>query len=339
MRQEKEAVDEHQSIKGELAKTKVQMAKIEGIKGHKATKDGAMTIVTNVVRKDITPNFAVKECAFCCTTDQKEEFALTMVSTNTINYDVDWIFDSRCSNHMTGDKRKLINLIEYKGGRVVVTTDNSRSSFSGARHILETLTYLARNHPFAAKILLEFRLPWYHQISTSDAETNTASGATANDVDGSSHPRVRKEKVAIAPVHRHLFMSELANSVQSLIKSKMDELRIFWEVDKALLSSTTTDGAAILRVLQFLSSLVATLNGKGRHILSDKDSTTVSLVPDINAALEPLWLELSTSINKMENYSDWAPDLLHSSILSISGVMHPLPAGSQNILPYIDPFF
>ncbi|KAL3504937.1 hypothetical protein ACH5RR_034778, partial [Cinchona calisaya] len=101
------------------------MTKIEGIKGHKATKDGAMTIVTNVVRKDITPNFAVEECAFCCTTDQKEEFALTMVSTNTINYDVDWIFDSGCSNHMTGDKRKLINLIEYKGGRVEVTTDNS----------------------------------------------------------------------------------------------------------------------------------------------------------------------------------------------------------------------
>ncbi|KAL3511366.1 hypothetical protein ACH5RR_030767 [Cinchona calisaya] len=34
------------------------MAKIEGIKGHKAIKDGTITIATNVVRKDITPNFA-----------------------------------------------------------------------------------------------------------------------------------------------------------------------------------------------------------------------------------------------------------------------------------------
>ncbi|KAL3534315.1 hypothetical protein ACH5RR_002776 [Cinchona calisaya] len=34
------------------------MAKIEGIKDHKAIKDGAMTIDTNVIRKDITPNFA-----------------------------------------------------------------------------------------------------------------------------------------------------------------------------------------------------------------------------------------------------------------------------------------
>ncbi|KAL3504917.1 hypothetical protein ACH5RR_034786 [Cinchona calisaya] len=91
--------------------------------------------------------------------------------------------------------------------------------------------------------------------------------------------------------------------------------------------------------LQFLSSLVAILNGKDRHILSDEDSTTVSLVWDINAALEPLWLELSTCLNKMENYSDSAPDLLRSPILSISGVMHPLPAGSQNILPYIESFF
>ncbi|KAL3511011.1 hypothetical protein ACH5RR_030412 [Cinchona calisaya] len=104
----------------------MQIAKIEGIKGHKATKDGAKTIVTNVVRKDTTPNFAVEECAFCCTTDQKEELALTTVSTNPINYNVDWIIDSRRSNHMTRDKRKLTNLTEYKGGRVVVTTDNSR---------------------------------------------------------------------------------------------------------------------------------------------------------------------------------------------------------------------
>ncbi|KAL3509865.1 hypothetical protein ACH5RR_029266 [Cinchona calisaya] len=102
------------------------MAKIEGIKGHKAIKDGAMTIASNVVRKDITPNFAVEECAFCCTTNQKDELALTTVNTNPINYNVDWIIDSGCSNHMTGDKRKLTNLTQNKGGRVVVTTDNSR---------------------------------------------------------------------------------------------------------------------------------------------------------------------------------------------------------------------
>ncbi|KAL3537350.1 hypothetical protein ACH5RR_000716 [Cinchona calisaya] len=75
---------------------------------------------------DVQVSFAVEECIFCCTTDQKDELALTTVNINPINYNVDWIIDSGCSNHMTGDKRKLPNLKEYKGGRVVVTTDNSR---------------------------------------------------------------------------------------------------------------------------------------------------------------------------------------------------------------------
>lgn len=50
-----------------------------------------------------------------------------MVTTSEqINYENDWIVDSGCSNHMTGDKQKLQNLTEYKGGCVVVTTDYSR---------------------------------------------------------------------------------------------------------------------------------------------------------------------------------------------------------------------
>ncbi|KAL3502821.1 hypothetical protein ACH5RR_037270 [Cinchona calisaya] len=75
---------------------------------------------------DAQVSFAVEECAFCCTTDKKDELALTIVNTNPINYNVDWIIDSGCSNHMIGDTRKLTNLTEYKGDRVVVTTDNSR---------------------------------------------------------------------------------------------------------------------------------------------------------------------------------------------------------------------
>lgn len=43
-----------------------------------------------------------------------------------VDYDKDWIVDSGCSNHMTGDKEKLLGLSEYKGGRVVVTANNSR---------------------------------------------------------------------------------------------------------------------------------------------------------------------------------------------------------------------
>ncbi|KAL3504956.1 hypothetical protein ACH5RR_034797 [Cinchona calisaya] len=237
----------------------------------------------------------------------------------------------------------------------IVLRSLDRSSSSG----VWCLGVLARNHPFVAKILLEFRLP---RSVLQESVTSGQKGkivmvveedelqkrqqregdvsckgkmisknlhiskgircygkvrlvtniqelfylylsvvmiVAAVDVEESldnayTIVAVLKQLAAIAPVHRHLFMS------------------------KAILSTNTTDGAAISRALQFLSSLVATLNGKDRHILSNEDSTTVSLVWDINAALEPLWLELSTCISKMENYSDSAPDLLHSSILSTS---------------------
>ncbi|KAK3018980.1 hypothetical protein RJ639_003399 [Escallonia herrerae] len=43
-----------------------------------------------------------------------------------VDYNNDWIFDSGCSNHMTGDKEKLKSMSEYKGDRVVVTANNSR---------------------------------------------------------------------------------------------------------------------------------------------------------------------------------------------------------------------
>jgi E3 ubiquitin-protein ligase HUWE1 len=158
---------------------------------------------------------------------------------------------------------------------------------------------------------------------------------------------VLKKLVAIAPVHCHLFITELAGSVQNLTNAAMDELRIFGEMEKALLSSSTSDGAAILRVLQALSSLVTSLIDKDP--LAEKDhSAALSLVCGINTALEPLWLELSTCISKIESYSESASDVAStssstssrfSSASKPSGVMPPLPAGSQNILPYIESFF
>ncbi|KAL4335645.1 hypothetical protein GQ457_07G020800 [Hibiscus cannabinus] len=156
---------------------------------------------------------------------------------------------------------------------------------------------------------------------------------------------VMKKLVAIAPSHCHLFISELADAVQNLIKSAMDELRIFSEAVKALLSTTSSDGAAILRVLQALSSLVTSINEKekGMQLLpSTERSSALSLVWDINTALEPLWIELSTCISKIESYSDSASDLLAPSRASASrqsGLTPPLPAGTQNILPYIESFF
>ncbi|XP_059637615.1 E3 ubiquitin-protein ligase UPL2-like [Cornus florida] len=350
-----------------------------------------------------------------------------------------------------------------------------------SRRVLETLTFLARNHPYVAKILLQFRLPQElensdqergkavmvieedekgsnqrqegylsialllsllnqplylrsiahleqllnlleviidnaesksslptesgapttehssgPQLSTSDAEINTGSSVissgsdvTSSKADDSAKPsssganvefdtqavllnlpqaelrllcsllareglsdnayalvaEVLKKLVAIAPTHCHLFITELADSVNNLTKSAMNELHIFGEVEKALLTTTSSDGAAILRVLQALSSLVASLNEKEKdhQNLSEKEhAAALSLVCDINAAIEPLWLELSSCISKIESYSDTTPDLSNKSLVSTykpSGVMPPLPAGTQNILPYIESFF
>ncbi|KAI9201569.1 hypothetical protein LWI28_025432 [Acer negundo] len=156
---------------------------------------------------------------------------------------------------------------------------------------------------------------------------------------------VMNKLVMIAPTHCQLFITELAEAVHKLTKSGMDELHTFGEAVKALLSTSSSDGAAILRVLQALSSLVASLieKDKDQQILPEKEqSAALSLVWDINSALEPLWLELSTCISKIESYSDSSADLLSTSKAAAakpSSVMPPLPAGAQNILPYIESFF
>lgn len=156
---------------------------------------------------------------------------------------------------------------------------------------------------------------------------------------------VMNKLVVIAPTHCQLFITELADAVQKLTKSGMDELHTFGEAIKALLSTSSSDGAAILRVLQALSSLVASLleKEKDRQILIGKEqSATLSLVWDINSSLEPLWLELSTCISKIESYSDSSTDSLSISKAALSKpatIMPPLPAGAQNILPYIESFF
>ncbi|KAG6402643.1 hypothetical protein SASPL_134845 [Salvia splendens] len=336
-----------------------------------------------------------------------------------------------------------------------------------SRRALETLTYLARNHPLAAKLLLEFRLPQFKKSSSSDEErgksvmlldeekeypegqasftlllsllnqslylrsvahleqllnlldvvidygerksnpsneagssapeqlsdpqistpavdinvgSSMASGegnssmqATSPEADSEQiaetvlnnlpNPELQllcsllareglsdnaytlvadvlRKLVAIAPIHCHLFINELAGSVQSLTHSAIEELHLFGDIEKALLN-TTTHGAPVLRVLQALSSLVVLLREKDKKHQTTPDTehnTAISLVRDINTALEPLWQELSSCISKIENYSDVAPDLSPSAVKPSSSVP-PLPAGTQNVLPYIESFF
>ncbi|KAK1406718.1 hypothetical protein QVD17_38326 [Tagetes erecta] len=56
----------------------------------------------------------------------EEVYAFTATTERKGNRLDEWIVDSGCSNHMTGDKGKLSNLLKYGGSRVVVLADNSK---------------------------------------------------------------------------------------------------------------------------------------------------------------------------------------------------------------------
>ncbi|KAI3448734.1 hypothetical protein Pfo_005399, partial [Paulownia fortunei] len=77
----------------------------------------------------------------------EEELALTVTTSEQIDYKNDWIVDSGCSNHMTGDKQKLQNLSEYNGGRVVVTADNSRLPIAHIGKTIVTPRYNSNQVP------------------------------------------------------------------------------------------------------------------------------------------------------------------------------------------------
>ncbi|KAG5615697.1 hypothetical protein H5410_015521 [Solanum commersonii] len=57
---------------------------------------------------------------------KKEDLALKTTISKSIDHENDWIVDSGCANHMTGDKQKLQSPSVYKGSQVVVTTNDSR---------------------------------------------------------------------------------------------------------------------------------------------------------------------------------------------------------------------
>ncbi|GMI77806.1 hypothetical protein HRI_001449800 [Hibiscus trionum] len=62
--------------------------------------------------------------------EDMEKPALATTIRSKIDYKEDWIVDSGCSNHMTNDEKKLQDIDEYKGKRVVLTANNSRLPIS-----------------------------------------------------------------------------------------------------------------------------------------------------------------------------------------------------------------
>ena len=62
--------------------------------------------------------------------EDMEAAAFAAITDPVVNYKEDWIIDSGCSNHMTNDDKKLEDMTDYKGRRVVLMADNSRLSIS-----------------------------------------------------------------------------------------------------------------------------------------------------------------------------------------------------------------
>ncbi|KAL5225432.1 hypothetical protein ABZP36_012071 [Zizania latifolia] len=155
---------------------------------------------------------------------------------------------------------------------------------------------------------------------------------------------VLKKIVALAPFFCCHFINELAHSMQNLMLCAMKELHLYEDSEKAFLSTSSANGTAILRVVQALSSLVTTLQEKKdpEHLAEKDHSDAMSKISEINASLDALWLELSNCISKIENSSEYASNLNPASANAATlttGVAPPLPAGTQNILPYIESFF
>lgn len=155
---------------------------------------------------------------------------------------------------------------------------------------------------------------------------------------------VLKKLVAVIPEHCRLFIQELGHSIQSLTVSAMKELHAYDEVAKTVIRSST-DGPAVLRVLTALSSLLASLHDKERSpesIQEPEHNDVLTQISNLNVTMEPLWLELSNCISRIECSSESISDFTNTPTGSVypgASVVPPLPMGTQNILPYIESFF
>ncbi|KAE8670896.1 Detected protein of unknown function [Hibiscus syriacus] len=148
---------------------------------------------------------------------KEEELALTVRTPKRIDYENDWIVDSSCSNHMTGDKQKLQNLSEYKGGSVVVTTDNSRIPIT---HIVETayvdktrknetsdLWHMQLCHVSYSKLSVMVKKSMLNGLPQLDVRTDTVcAGCQYNKVHQLSYGESKiKSKEPLELVHSDVF--------------------------------------------------------------------------------------------------------------------------------------
>lgn len=156
---------------------------------------------------------------------------------------------------------------------------------------------------------------------------------------------VLKKLALVAVPHRKFFILELSDLAHSLSSSAVSELVTLRNTHMLGLSAGSMAGAAVLRVLQTLSSLTAPSTDENKGTDTDGDEEEHVTMWKLNVALEPLWRELSDCISVTET------QLAQSSFSSVmsnanvgehaqgsSSLSPPLPPGTLRLLPFIEAF-
>ena len=89
----------------------------------------------------------------------------------SINFERDWIVDSRCGHLLTGDESKFSNFRKYNGHDVIVTTDNTvhqverkkRSSLISRRKTL-SLSMVCSMFQGLGKIYFPLQMPQMQEV-------------------------------------------------------------------------------------------------------------------------------------------------------------------------------
>ncbi|GAB4845935.1 E3 ubiquitin-protein ligase upl1 [Ancistrocladus abbreviatus] len=157
---------------------------------------------------------------------------------------------------------------------------------------------------------------------------------------------VLKKLASVAAVHRKFFTSELADLAQVLGHAAVSELITLKKTRMMGFSAGSMAGAAMLRVLQALSSFASPGIDDNRIVGSDEEQENQVIMQKLNASLEPLWEELSDCISTTETQleqSSLTPIVVTlnvgDNIQTASLSSPPLPPGTQRLLPFIEAFF
>ncbi|CAK9145116.1 unnamed protein product [Ilex paraguariensis] len=158
---------------------------------------------------------------------------------------------------------------------------------------------------------------------------------------------VLKKLALVAASHRKFFIMELSDLAHSLSNSAVSELITLRNTHMLGLSAGSMAGAAILRVLQTLSSLSSPSVDRNKVKESGEELDEHATLWKLYVALEPLWQELSDCISTTETelaQSSFSPIMSNMNVgeqvqVSPSLSSPPLPPGTQRLLPFIEAYF